>query len=286
MLQVGIKAPDFSLPDQNGTIHSLHDYAGKRVILYFYPKDQTAGCTKQACGFAERYPQITEKDAVVLGVSKDSVTMIDGPAGFDTDFYRDVYQYVTSHDMSLPENYEHFCSVMDIDSLIDWLIMEGYCANGDILKGNVRYCRSTENGGLWKVVFYDLDATLLRTFNNFYNLLYSPQAYMQQISQIIMPLLKNQAFVERLLTRFAAAIEGPLSNENVLAEIDRLVALIQPETERDAARWHTSLYRWERNVEYLKNFIGGYDYAQYNINTICDILDLDEEQKETWFGGK
>ena len=73
MLQVGIKAPDFSLPDQNGTIHSLHDYAGKRVILYFYPKDQTAGCTKQACGFAERYPQITEKDAVVLGVSKDSV---------------------------------------------------------------------------------------------------------------------------------------------------------------------------------------------------------------------
>lgn len=73
MLQVGIKAPDFSLPDQNGTIHSLRDYAGKRVILYFYPKDQTAGCTKQACGFAERYPQITEKDAVVLGISKDSV---------------------------------------------------------------------------------------------------------------------------------------------------------------------------------------------------------------------
>ncbi len=73
MLQVGVKAPDFSLPDQNGTIHSLHDYAGKRVILYFYPKDQTAGCTKQACGFAERYPQITEKGAVVLGVSKDSV---------------------------------------------------------------------------------------------------------------------------------------------------------------------------------------------------------------------
>lgn len=220
------------------------------------------------------------------GVSKDSVTMIDGPAGWNTDFYRDVYQYVSSHDMSQPENYEHFCSVMDIDSLIDWLIMEGYCANGDILKGNVRYCRSTENGGLWKVVFYDLDATLLRTFNNFYNLLYSPQAYMQQISQIIMPLLKNQAFVERLLTRFAAAIEGPLSNENVLAEIDRLVALIQPETERDAARWHTSLYRWERNVEYLKNFIGGNDYAQFNINTICDILDLSAEQKEYYFGGK
>ena len=73
MLEVGMKAPDFTLPDQNGEMHSLEDYRGKKVILYFYPKDNTAGCTKQACGFAERYPQIQEKGAVVLGVSKDSV---------------------------------------------------------------------------------------------------------------------------------------------------------------------------------------------------------------------
>ena len=73
MLSIGTKAPAFTLPDQNGVLHSLSDYAGKRVILYFYPKDNTSGCTKQACGFAERYPQITEKGAVVLGISKDSV---------------------------------------------------------------------------------------------------------------------------------------------------------------------------------------------------------------------
>ena len=73
MLEVGMKAPDFTLPDQNGEMHSLEDYRGKKVILYFYPKDNTAGCTKQACGFAERYPQIQEKGAVVLGISKDSV---------------------------------------------------------------------------------------------------------------------------------------------------------------------------------------------------------------------
>ena len=54
MLEVGIKAPDFELPDQNGKIHRLSDYTGKKVILYFYPKDNTAGCTKQACGFSER----------------------------------------------------------------------------------------------------------------------------------------------------------------------------------------------------------------------------------------
>ncbi|MDD5832337.1 MAG: thioredoxin-dependent thiol peroxidase [Clostridiales bacterium] len=73
MLETGTVAPEFTLPDQNGELHSLADYKGKKVILYFYPKDNTPGCTKQACGFAERYPQITEKGAVVLGVSKDSV---------------------------------------------------------------------------------------------------------------------------------------------------------------------------------------------------------------------
>ncbi|MBQ3334290.1 MAG: thioredoxin-dependent thiol peroxidase [Eubacteriaceae bacterium] len=73
MLSVGTIAPDFTLPDQNGDEHSLSDYRGQKVILYFYPKDNTAGCTKQACGFGELYPQFREKGAVVLGVSKDSV---------------------------------------------------------------------------------------------------------------------------------------------------------------------------------------------------------------------
>lgn len=73
MLAAGTKAPDFQLPDQNGKVHTLEEYRGKKLILYFYPKDNTAGCTKQACGFAQLYPQILEKGAVVVGVSKDSV---------------------------------------------------------------------------------------------------------------------------------------------------------------------------------------------------------------------
>ena len=73
MLAVGTKAPAFELPDQNGVMHSLEDYRGKKIILYFYPKDNTAGCTRQACGFAERNPQFYAKGAVVLGISKDSV---------------------------------------------------------------------------------------------------------------------------------------------------------------------------------------------------------------------
>ena len=73
MLEIGTKAPEFTLPDQNGNMHALAKYKGRKVILYFYPKDMTGGCTAQACNFRGRYPQIQEKGAVVLGVSKDSV---------------------------------------------------------------------------------------------------------------------------------------------------------------------------------------------------------------------
>lgn len=73
MLEIGTAAPSFSLPDQNGQMHTLEEYRGRKVILYFYPKDNTPGCTKQACGFGELYPQFTEKGAVVVGISKDSV---------------------------------------------------------------------------------------------------------------------------------------------------------------------------------------------------------------------
>ena len=73
MLEIGTKAPAFTLPDENGTLHTLEEYRGKKVILYFYPKDNTPGCTKQACGFSEMYPMFLEKGAVGLGVSKDGV---------------------------------------------------------------------------------------------------------------------------------------------------------------------------------------------------------------------
>ena len=73
MLEKGIKAPDFTLPDKNGNLISLSDFLGKKIVLYFYPKDNTPGCTKQACAFAANFEKFKEIDVVVIGISKDSV---------------------------------------------------------------------------------------------------------------------------------------------------------------------------------------------------------------------
>ena len=73
MLEIGTKAPDFELPAQNGEVHKLSDYLGKKIILYFYPKDNTPGCTRQACAFAAANAELEEAGAVVIGISKDSV---------------------------------------------------------------------------------------------------------------------------------------------------------------------------------------------------------------------
>lgn len=73
MLEVGTKAPDFTLSDKNGEQVSLSDFLGKKIVLYFYPRDNTPGCTRQACAFAQSYEEFKLKDIVVIGISKDSV---------------------------------------------------------------------------------------------------------------------------------------------------------------------------------------------------------------------
>ena len=73
MLEIKTKAPDFTLNDANGNTVSLSDFLGKKIVLYFYPKDNTPGCTKQACAFSSVYEDFKKKDVVIIGISKDSV---------------------------------------------------------------------------------------------------------------------------------------------------------------------------------------------------------------------
>jgi peroxiredoxin Q/BCP len=73
MLQINQKAPEFSLPDQDGVVHTLTQYRGKKVLLYFYPKDDTPGCTQEACNFRDNYTSLVDAGLVVVGISKDTV---------------------------------------------------------------------------------------------------------------------------------------------------------------------------------------------------------------------
>ena len=73
MIREGMKAPEFVLADKDGKLVSLSDFLGKKVVLYFYPKDNTPGCTRQACAFAAAYNEFRKRDVVVIGISKDSV---------------------------------------------------------------------------------------------------------------------------------------------------------------------------------------------------------------------
>ena len=73
MLEIGTKAPEFTLPDKDGKMVSLSDYRGRKVVLYFYPKDNTPGCSRQAAAFASAYPEFRELGVEVIGISKDSI---------------------------------------------------------------------------------------------------------------------------------------------------------------------------------------------------------------------
>lgn len=224
--------------------------------------------------------------ASLAGVSRDSVTVIESEAPFNSDLYQDVFMFCRLNNMAEAENYERFCAMMDVDSLIDWIILEGYCANADLSYGNLRYCRSTENDGKWRLMFYDLDSTFYTGEQNFYNLLSYYSLTNRQVCGLISTLLVNEEFVDRLLTRAAQLLETTLSNENTIQEIQRLAAQIEPEVERDYARHGMTLEKWQWNIDYLIDFIQSSDWKQHNIDALCQIFGLTQQEREYYFGSQ
>ena len=111
-----------------------------------------------------------------------------------SEFYSDVWLFCTEKDMSLDENYSRFLSLVDVDSLIDWVIMEAYCCNDDLTAGNVRYVRSTEDDGKWRLVFYDLDSSFANPEKNYANLFSDTAVYVQQISKLLDALIRSDDF--------------------------------------------------------------------------------------------
>lgn len=222
--------------------------------------------------------------AGIAGVSRDSVEVLEANVSQGSDFYKDVVEFCRFNDMSLEENYRHFCHMFDIDSVIDWLILEGYCANTDLTSGNVRYCRSTENDGKWRLMFYDLDASFSTPASVFMNVLSEYAQQNRQFASFMVPLMDNGEFKDRFLSRAAELMGSVLTVENVMAEIDRLCAIVAPEVERDYARFGGTAADWEWSVEQLKAVLIDYDWQQLNIDNLCELFDLSSEEREHYFG--
>lgn len=213
-------------------------------------------------------------------VSRDSVTVVKAPVSSRSDFY-ELIRFGQSHDLSREDNYERFCRMIDIDSLIDWMIIEGYSANTDIADSNVRFCRSDENDGRWRLMLYDMDATLSPSVPPFANVL-RPSA--NQCSDFIMPLLKNEEFRDRFLRRAGEVFSTVLSNENVAAELDRLCALVAPEVARDYVRFGRSPLLWEDEVSVLRRDILQGDRRGKCVDAICSYLVLSGSERAEYFG--
>ena len=222
--------------------------------------------------------------ASLAGVSRDSVELEEANVLYGSEFYNEVIDFTVFNDLSIQENYDHFCSVFDVDSLIDWLIIEGFCGNTDVTTGNLRYVRSSENDGKWRCMFYDLDATFSTAGPTYANLM-SQYAYEHfQIGSIVYPLTKNAEFKDRLLTRAAELFETVLTNGTVLEEIDRLAGHIAPEVERDYARYTMTLADWEWDLNALRENISFYNWRQRCIDELCHVLELDDSERAHYFG--
>jgi len=222
--------------------------------------------------------------ASLAGVSRSSVTAYEANVPYGTDFYSDVVSFVNLNDMSLDENYEKFCSVMDADSLIDWLIIQGFCSNPDLSSGNLRYARSTENDGKWRLMFYDLDAAFRSTAGMYYNLMTEHGSNTYQVGAIAYPLMKNAQFKDRFLTRAAELYETVLNNETVLSEIDRHADIIASEVVRDYGRYTEDIEEWQWDLDQLRELITGYNWRQRCIDALCEVFELSADERQHYFG--
>ena len=222
--------------------------------------------------------------AAVAGVDPDSVEVVETPAEYGTPFYDQIISLARTSDMRLDENYEQLSSLIDMDSLIDWLLMEGFCANTDLTSGNLRYCRSEDADGKWHFMFYDLDATFAVPGVTYSNLMSKYGLERIQVSSLIYPLMKNAEFKDRFLTRAAELMSDKLTNVAVINEINALAGEISGEVERDFARYGKSRSDWEWNIEQLIELVGDGDWRQQNIDAICSAFALSDSERSQYFG--
>ncbi len=210
-------------------------------------------------------------------VSKDSVTMYRTPTPMDSAFFQEVVQFAWYNDLSVEENYQHIAERVDLDSLIDWFIIEGFSANSDI-QGNARVFRSSETDGKWQFAAYDFDWAFFYGESDFYLLLDGGTNAGNQLPPLINGLLGHPDFRARFLARFAELNRTTLSNEHVLETLDRLADTVAPEVPRERERWGLSLDAWYGQLDTLRAFVRDKDWARHNVEQLTWLLQLTPEE--------
>lgn len=247
----------------------------KYCILYLNGRYYGIYCLKE--DFSKQYY------ASHAGVDVDSVVANKCPVGLDSEFYTEVLDFIYHNDLTIEENYQYVCDHVDIDSLIDWFLLESYCANTDI-QGNTRMYRSPENGNRWTFCFYDLDWGFWYSQSDFAIIMNEIGNAGNQMPPLVKKLLQNRYFRDQVLYRFAELNKTVLSNEHVLTLIDEYQALLEPEIERERERWYLHADQWYVRVDELRQFISNNDWELHNINQICRFLNVGQMEREQIFG--
>ena len=249
--------------------------SSKYCILYVNGQYYGIYCLKE--DFSKQYY------ASHAGVSEGSVVGNKCPVSLDSEFYNEVLKFIYHNDLTIEENYQYVCDHVDIDSLIDWFLLEGYCANTDI-QGNTRMYRSPENGNKWAFCFYDLDWGFWYSRSDFTIIMNEIGNAGNQMPPLVKNLLKNRYFRDKVLYRFAELNRTVLSNEHVLSLIDEYEALLEPELLRDRQRWGLNIADYRYKVKEMRSFITDNNWEVHNINQLCYFLHVGEMERQQIFG--
>ncbi|MBR1456585.1 MAG: CotH kinase family protein [Oscillospiraceae bacterium] len=221
--------------------------------------------------------------AAWAGVDRSSVeTAV--PHDGEPESYAEMYSFIKSSDMADPENYRRACEMLDIDSFIDWVIVEGVSANMDLFR-NVKFFRSTETDGRYQMVLFDLDGAMKEiapwacVFFNKTDIGYGNT----NASNILDSLLRNTDFRAAFLRRYGEVYKTVLSNERILERVDCYESLLRPEIERDRARWSYGTWQWEYAVSELRLKITAKDWENECLRCLDAYISLTDAERAAYF---
>ena len=212
-------------------------------------------------------------------VRAESVEIVQAPVVYDSEIHA-FMRFLRKADMTLTENYEYACTVFDMDSVIDWMIMEGYCANGDVQQ-NLRYFRSSDDGNRFQMAFYDLDWSFYNK-QPFREVLSNERENWQHL-MLTQGLMKSPIFRQKFLARLSECMQTTLTNENVLARIEYYYELLAPEVTRERQRWGDTYESWEDDVQILRDYLTERDHLSDIVDRLDRFIDLTQEEIDTYF---